>query len=169
VRRALALALLLSASAATGAAAKQKARAGVSRKAVGGAARTDAGACARRYAGDFVVTMNGAPHRLRVVKYPEPSGPPPRAPVPQETFEPPFQACRALGAGWQVAPGSFGHAFLDELKKGAPKPLADALAACPVTYRNVDTVCAPCVAGSTHCPCAARDISDWIFCEHMGG
>ncbi len=72
--------------------------------------------------------------------------------------------CADLGAGWRVAMGSYSTDFLVRLRSAAGTDLGAALARCPITYRNLDTVCAPCAHGSQHCPCARRDISDWLFC-----
>jgi hypothetical protein len=72
--------------------------------------------------------------------------------------------CATLGASWHAATGSYSSDFLTRLRGNPDPDLRDALARCPVTYRNLDTVCAPCVAGSQHCPCARRDVSDWLFC-----
>lgn len=123
--------------------------------------------CDKTYARPFTVTRGAGKVQLRVVKYPTtPKAPAPGlGPVPQEAFDPAFQLCRDLGPGWKVAPGSFGAAFLTELQASDSPDLKAALAACPITYRRVDTVCAPCVAGNQNCPCADRDISDWIFCQ----
>ena len=114
--------------------------------------------CDKAYASAFTVTRGGGKVQLRALKLPS------QAPGPA-VFEVPYQMCKDLGTGWRVAVGSFGAAFLKELEASDSSALKGALAACPVTFRRVDTVCAPCVAGSQHCPCADRDISDWIFCE----
>jgi len=120
----------------------------------------------KTYARPFTVTRGAGKVQLRILKYTTPRPPAPGlGPVAQDVFNPAFELCRGLGPGWQVAPGSFGAAFLKELQASDSPDLKAALAACPVTYRNVDRVCAPCVAGNQNCPCADRDISDWIFCE----
>ena len=123
--------------------------------------------CDKIYARPFIVTRGGGKVQMRLLRMPPPRNPAgkPLPPTDAGVLEIPFQLCRGLGPGWRVAVGSFGAAFLDEMKASDAEDLKKALAACPVTFRRVDTTCAPCVAGSQHCPCANRDISDWIFCE----
>jgi hypothetical protein len=122
--------------------------------------------CDKTYARPFTVTRGGGKVQLRVLKLPPPqtqAGRP--SPSSGQVFEDATRVCRDLGAGWRLAVGSLGAAILTELKASDSSELKAALAACPVTFHRVDTVCAPCVAGSKQCPCADRDISDWIFCE----
>ena len=123
--------------------------------------------CDEIYARPFTVTRGASKVQLRVMRRPPPRNPAgkPLPPTDQAVFEVPYPVCQGLGAGWRVAVGSFSAAFLTEMKASDSRELTSALAACPVSYRRVDTVCAPCIAGSQHCPCADRDISDWIFCE----
>jgi hypothetical protein len=122
--------------------------------------------CDKTYARPFKVTRGAGKAQLRLLKYTTPKPPAPGlGPVAQDVFAPAFELCQGLGPGWKVAPGSFNVGFLKELLASDSLDLLGALAACPVTYRNVDRVCAPCVAGNQNCPCADRDISDWIFCE----
>jgi len=157
--RALAIVLLMTATAVAGNAEKSA----PARKPPPGGSK-----CDKTYARPFTVTRGGSKVQLRVVKLPPPrtpAGRPAPPPMSGQVFEDATMACRGLGAGWRVAVGSFGASFLDEMKKSDSEEIGKALAACPVTFRRVDTVCAPCVAGSQHCPCADRDISDWIFCE----
>lgn len=121
--------------------------------------------CDKTYAREFTLTRATGRVRLRLVK-PTPAATAKEPPTGEAAFEGTFQLCRSLGPGWQVAPGSFGASFLGEVKRAGSPELKAALAACPVTFRRVDRICAACVAGSRTCPCADRDISDWIFCEH---
>jgi hypothetical protein len=129
-----------------------------------GPSKAAAAHCDKVFERQFAMKRGSVDVRLRLVKPPPAAGKAP--PSGQAAFEGLFQLCRALGSGWQVAPGSYSAGFLDEAKRAGSPELKAALAACPVTYRRVDTVCAPCVAGSRSCPCADRDVSDWIFCEH---
>ncbi|HXU01741.1 MAG TPA: hypothetical protein VN903_12160 [Polyangia bacterium] len=123
--------------------------------------------CDKTYARPFTVTRGGSKVQLRVVKLPPPRTPagPPAPLTSGQVFEDASAVCRGLGNGWRVAVGSFGAAVLKEFQESDSAPLKAALAACPVTFRRVDVVCAPCAAGNRNCPCANRDISDWIFCE----
>ena len=123
--------------------------------------------CDKIYAQPFKVTRGASKVQMRLMRMPPPRNPAgkPEPPTNPPVFEIPFQVCRGLGEGWRVAAGSFSANFLNEMKASDSTELKAALAACPVTYHRVDTVCAPCVAGSQHCPCADRDIADWIFCE----
>ena len=124
--------------------------------------------CDTTYRRPFTVTRGGAKVQLRLLKLAPPAGGAAAAQRPMTgtaVFDAPSRMCRDLGPGWRVAVGSFGASFLKELRASDAPDLKAALAACPVTYQRVDTVCAPCVASSQRCPCADRDISDWIFCE----
>ncbi len=124
--------------------------------------------CDTTYRRAFTVTRGGAKVHLRLLKLAPPAGGAAEAGRPMAgtaVFDAPSRMCRDLGPGWRVAVGSFGASFLKEMRASDAPDLKAALAACPVTYRRVDTVCAPCIAGSQRCPCADRDISDWIFCE----
>jgi hypothetical protein len=155
VLRALVIAALL--------AAAPKGDAPTATRSTPAAARGAASRCDKIYARPFTVTRGASKVQLRVMRMPAPGNPVP--PTSQAVFEVPFPVCRGLGEGWRVAAGSFAAGFLREMKASDSPPLKAALDACPVTYHRVDTVCAPCVAGSHHCPCADRDIADWIFCE----
>jgi hypothetical protein len=128
--------------------------------------RRAAARCDKTYAREFTMARANARVRLRLMKLAPPTAPESGPPVGESAFDGTFQLCRSLGPGWQIAPGSFSAGFLAEAKRDGSPALRAALAACPVTYRPVDSICAACVAGSQHCPCAERDISDWIFCEH---
>ena len=123
--------------------------------------------CDKIYAHPFTVTRGASKVAMRLMRLPPPRTPAgkPEPPTNAAVLEIPFPLCRGLGEGWRVAVGSFSAAFLAEMKASDSKELKSALGVCPVTFHRIDTVCAPCVAGSQHCPCADRDISDWIFCE----
>jgi len=157
--RALAIVLLMTATAVAGNVGKSAA----ARKQPPAAAST----CDKTYSHQFTITRGAGKVQLRLVKLPPPRTPAGR-PAPTsggQVFEDATMICRGLGPGWRVAVGSFSAAVLKEFQGGDSPELKVALLTCPVTFRRVDTVCAPCVAGSQHCPCADRDISDWIFCE----
>jgi len=159
--RALAVAILLASAAVAGKSAPAQSKKKAAQKKAPPASK-----CDTAYAHPFNVTRGAGKVQLRVLPYTKSKAPAPGlGPVAQDVFDPVFELCRGLGPGWKVAPGSFGAGFLKELQASDSPDLKAALAACPVIYRNVDRVCAPCVAGNQNCPCADRDISDWIFCE----
>ena len=77
--------------------------------------------------------------------------------------------CRVkLERPWALAPGSFHSSFLNMLATkgdaGSCKLLA-IVDKCNITYRIVDTVCAPSMPGRPQRPCTERHVSDWLFCQ----
>jgi len=116
-----------------------------------------ASACEKRYRRGFQVDLGRGVEELRATPNPHwKDG------VTLDAYGEPCSA--AFGEGWRVAIGSYSDTYLTRLRALPDPDLQQALADCPVTYRNLDTVCAPCTYGSTHCPCARRDVSDWLFC-----
>jgi hypothetical protein len=112
--------------------------------------------CDVRYRRGFRVDLGRGVEELRIIPNPHWAS--------NSSLDSYRNPCDALGGGWRIAIGSFGDSFLSKLQATRHPELRATLGRCPITYRNVDTVCAPCAYGSTNCPCARRDVSDWLFC-----
>jgi hypothetical protein len=129
--------------------------------------RTDPPSCDRLFDRTFKVRRKFGEVQMRVVRNTtlgEPPLQPPRS-MSSPTLDQTARLCQRLGAGWRVAMDSHGEKFAKEMSRRSAGDLAKALAACPVPYRHGE-MCATCSpANDPFCPCAGRDLSDWIFCE----